>query len=51
MFNKKIIQTQNERVSVKYILRGAKRRRIKALDAVRMINSEAGIRAGLYAVK
>lgn len=51
MFNKKITQTGNERVSVKYILRGAKRRRIKALEAVRAINSEAGIQANLFAVK
>lgn len=48
---KKITQTRNERVSVKYILRGAKRRRVKALEAVRAINSEAGIQAGLYAIK
>lgn len=48
---KKITQTRNERVCVKYILRGAKRRRAKALEAVRAINSEAGIRANLFAVK
>lgn len=48
---KKITQTGNERVSVKYILRGAKRRRVKALEAVRAINLEAGIQAGLYAIK
>lgn len=51
MFEKKITQTQNERVSVKYILRGAKRRRMKALEAIRAINSEAGIQANLFAVK
>ncbi len=48
---KKITATGNERISVKYILRGAKRRRAKALEAVRMINSQAGIQAGLFAVK
>lgn len=48
---KKITQTENERISVKYILRGAKRRRAKALEAVRAINSTAGIQFGLYAVK
>ncbi len=48
---KKITATRNERIGVKYILRGAKRRRAKALEAVRMINSQAGIQAGLYAVK
>ncbi|MCM1009401.1 MAG: hypothetical protein NC390_00800 [Fusobacterium sp.] len=48
---KKITATGNERVSVKYILRGAKRRRGKALEAVRMINSQAGIQTSLYAIK
>ena len=48
---KRITQTGNERVSVKYILRGAKRRRNKALEAVRVINSEAGIQANLFAIK
>ena len=48
---KRITASGNERISVKYILRGAKRRRGKALEAVRMINSQAGIQAGLYAVK
>ncbi len=48
---KKITATGNERIGVKYILRGAKRRRGKALEAVRMINSQAGIQAGLYAIK
>lgn len=48
---KKITQSGNERISVKYILRGAKRRRGKAFEAVRMINSQAGIQSGLFAVK
>lgn len=48
---KKITASGNERISVKYILRGAKRRRGKALEAVRMINSQAGIQVGLFAVK
>ncbi len=51
MLNKKISQIGNERVSVKYILRGAKKRRAKALEAVRAINSEAGIQTKLYAVR
>lgn len=51
MYNKKVTQNGNERISVKYILRGAKRRRAKALEAVRVINSEAGIQANLFAVK
>jgi len=51
MYNKKITNTGNDRNSVKYILRGAARRRSKAQEAVRMVNSEAGIQAVLYAVK
>ena len=51
MFNKKITQTDNERASVKNILRGARKRRAKAMEAIRAINSEAGIQAAIYAVK
>jgi len=51
MYNKKISQFENKRASVKHILRGAQRRRAKALEAIRGINSVAGIQAGLYAVK
>ena len=51
MLNKKIVNTGNERISVKYILRGAMRRRSKAQEAIRSINEMAGIQHGLYAVK
>ncbi len=51
MYRTKITLTDNERVGVKYILRGATRRRSKALEAVRHINKTAGIQAVLYAVK
>ena len=51
MFNKKLSQTGNQRTSVKNILRGAQRRRNKALEAIRGLNSVAGIQGGIYAVK
>lgn len=51
MFNKKLTQTGNQRIGVKHILRGAQRRRAKALEAIRGLNSVAGIQGGLYAVK
>lgn len=51
MFNKKIVKTGNQRTSVKHILRGAQRRRAKALEAIRGVNLVAGIQGGLYAVK
>ena len=51
MLNKKMVQSGNQRNSVKHILRGASRRRAKATEAIRAINSVAGIQAGLYAVK
>ena len=51
MFNKKMSLSGNQRTSVKHILRGAQRRRAKALEAIRGINSVAGIQAGLYAVR
>lgn len=51
MFNKKINKKENDRDSVKYILRGAVRRRSKAQEAIRSINEVAGVQHGLYAVK
>ena len=51
IMTKQITQVRNQRDSVKYILRGSKRRRAKAFDAIRAINSDAGIRANLVAIK
>ncbi len=49
---KKIEQpTCNLNVSVEFILRGAKKRRSMALMNARAINSDAGIKVGLVAVK
>ena len=51
MLKKEFTQTGNERTSVKYILRGAIRRRNKAMEAIRNVNETAGVQHGLYAVK
>ena len=49
--NKKIKLIEARRECVKYILRGTQRRRAKALETARELNSEGGIRAKLFAVK
>ena len=49
---KKIVTPSNNTFSgVEFILRGAKKRRSMALMNARAINADAGIKAGLVAVK
>ncbi len=51
MINKKLTPTTNRCSSVELILRGAKKRRVLAYANANEINSDAGIKANLSAVK
>ena len=51
MIKKIVTPSCNVCDSVEFILRGAKKRRSMALASANMINSDAGIRARLHAVK